>query len=139
MKTYELLEHTADIFIKANGKTLSEAFENAAIGMFDIIYPTAKVGSVGEYQLEHKSSDLEQLLVEWLSELLYIYETQNVLFSSFKVQIDETQLSLKCQAFGEKVDPAKHKISDEIKAVTYHMLEIGRENDGYFVKVLFDV
>lgn len=139
MKTYELLEHTADIFIKANGKTLSEAFENAAIGMFDIIYPTSKVGSIGEYQLEHKSADLEQLLVEWLSELLYIYETQNVLFSSFKVQLDETQLSLKCQAFGEKVDPSKHIISDEIKAVTYHMLEIGQESDHYFVKVLFDI
>ncbi len=139
MKKYELLEHTADIFIQAYGKTLAEVFENAAVGMFDIIFPTSKVGSIGEFQVKLESSDLEQLLVDFLSELLYIYETQNVLFSSFKVDLDDKKFRLSAQAYGEKIDPAKHEIVDEIKAVTYHMLEFGQANDVYFVKVLFDV
>jgi SHS2 domain-containing protein len=139
MKKYELLEHTADIFIQANGKTLAEVFENAAIGMFDILFPTTKVGSIGEFQVKLESSDLEQLLVEFLSELLYIYETQKVLFSSFKIDLDDKNFKLTAQAFGEKLDPAKHEIVDEIKAVTYHMLEFGQEADHYFVKVLFDI
>ena len=141
MKNYEILEHTADIFIKAYGTTLSEAFENAAVAMFDIIFPTNTVKPIGEYQLELKADDLEQLLVVWLSELLYIYETQRVLFSNFKVQLDENQVKITSQAYGEIIDPAKHKITDEIKAVTYHMLEIGQDEEtgNYFIKVLFDI
>ena len=67
MKQYELIDHTADVAIKAYGKTLSEAFENAAKGMFDIITDNSEVESTGQYNIELKASDLEQLLVDFLS------------------------------------------------------------------------
>jgi SHS2 domain-containing protein len=139
MKPYELLDHTADILIKATGSNLAETFENAAVGMFDQIYPTSDVQPIGEFQIDLQNEDIEQLLVEWLSELLYIHETQKVVFSKFKVNLDTQNNNLVSQAYGEKLDPAKHVITNEIKAVTYHMLEIGREDETYFVKVLFDI
>jgi SHS2 domain-containing protein len=139
MKSYDILDHTADIFIKAKGSTLAEAFEHAAVGMFDQIYPTSEVKPIGEFQVDLQNDDIEQLLVEWLSELLYIYETQKVIFSKFKVNLDEEKNQLISQAYGEKLDPDKHVITNEIKAVTYHMLEIGQESDQYYIKVLFDI
>ena len=75
-KPYELIDHTADIAIKAYGKSLSEAFENAAKAMFDIITDSSEIESVGQYDVELEAPDLEQLLVDWLSELLFIHSSQ---------------------------------------------------------------
>jgi SHS2 domain-containing protein len=86
MKTYELIEHTADVGIKAYGKNISEAFENAAKGMFDIITDKSEIESTGEYEIHLEAPDLEQLLVDWLSELLFLNSAKNLVFSFFKVQ-----------------------------------------------------
>ena len=139
MKPYEILDHTADIFVKSYGSTLAEAFEHAAVGMFDQIYPTQEVKPIGEFQVDLQNDDIEQLLVECLSELLFIHETQKVVFAKFKVNLDEKNNELVSQAYGENIDPGKHEIANEIKAVTYHMLEIGQEDENYFVKVLLDI
>jgi len=90
MKKYELIEHTADVGVKAYGKTLSEAFENAAKAMFDIITDTSEVESTGQYNIELKASDLEQLLVDFLSELLYLHSANNLVLV-FKLDIDENK------------------------------------------------
>jgi len=139
MKPYELLDHTADILLKSYGTSLAEAFEHAAVGMFDQLYPTKNVKPIGEFQVDLQNDDTEQLLVEWLSELLFIYETQKVVFAKFEVNLDEKNNKLVSQAYGENIDPEKHVIDNEIKAVTYHMLEIGQEDENYFVKVLLDI
>jgi SHS2 domain-containing protein len=122
MKKYELIDHTADIAIKAYGKNLSEAFENAAKAMFDIITDTSEIESIGQYDIELEAPDLEQLLVDWLSELLYLNTARNQVFGFFKVELDEKNIKLKAKVFGDKFDLSKHKIGAEIKAVTYHML-----------------
>jgi SHS2 domain-containing protein len=140
MKKYELIDHTidhtADICIKAHGKTISEAFENAAVGMFDIITDNSKIGIVGQYNIKLEAPDLEQLLVDWLSELLFLNSAKNLVFGSFKVSIDENHLS--AQVFGEEYDKYKHKMGIEIKAVTYHMLEV-KDTEPFYVKILFDI
>jgi len=135
---YEIIEHTADIGIKAYGKTLSEAFENAAKGMFDIITDKSEVESIGQYEIKLDAPDLEQLLVDWLSELLFLNASQNLVFGFFKVEIDEKKNTLIAQVFGEKYNISKHKVGTEIKAVTYHMLEV-RNKKPYHVQVLFDI
>ncbi len=136
MKKYELIDHTADVCIKAYGKTISEAFENAAVGMFDIITDNSKIGIVGQYSIKLEAPDLEQLLVDWLSELLFLNSAKNLVFGSFKVAIDENHLS--AQVFGEEYDTSKHKMGVEVKAVTYHMLEV-KDTEPFYVKVLFDI
>ena len=138
MKKYELIDHTADIGLKAYGKTLSEAFENAAKGMFDIITDNSEIESTGQYNIELNASDLEQLLVDFLSELLYLHSANNIVFGFFKLDIDEANKSLKGTFYGEKFNLSKHKIGTEIKAVTYHMVEV-KKNKSYRVQVLFDI
>jgi SHS2 domain-containing protein len=138
MKTYELIDHTADVGVKAYGKTLAEAFENIAKGMFDIITDKSEIDSIGEYNITLEAPDLEQLLVDWLSELLYLNSAKNLVFGFFKVQLDEKKPSLSASIFGEKYNVPKHKIGAEIKAVTYHMLEV-KNKKPYHVQVLFDI
>ena len=70
---------------------------------------------------------------------LQIAPFRSLFNGSFKIDLDDKKFKLTAQAFGEKINPAKHEIVDEIKAVTYHMLEFGQVNDEYFVKVLFDI
>jgi len=138
MKTYELIDHTADIVIKAYGKILSEAFENAAKAMFDIITDKSNIESVGQYNIELEAPDLEQLFIDFLSELLYLNSAKNLVFGFFKVNLDEKKNKITAIVCGEKFDLSKHKIGVEIKAVTYHMLEV-KNKKPFHVQVLFDI
>ena len=138
MKKYELIDHTADIGVKSYGKTLSEAFENAAKAMFDIITDNSEIESVGQYNIELESTDLEQLVVDFLSELLYLNSAKNLVFGFFKVELDEKNSKLSAVICGEKFNLSKHKIGAEIKAVTYHILEV-KSKKPYRVQVLFDI
>ena len=139
MKTYELIDHTADVGIKAYGKTLPEAFENAAKAMFDIITDKSEIENIGQYDIKLEAENLEELLVDWLSELLYLHSAKNLVFGFFKiVDFDDEKPRLHAHVFGEKLNISKHKIGTEIKAVTYHMLEV-RNKKPYYVQVLFDI
>jgi SHS2 domain-containing protein len=136
MKHYELIEHTADVGVKAYGKTLVEAFEHVAEAMFDIITDKSTIDTVGQYDIQLEAPDLEQLLVDWLSELLFLNGAKNLVFGKFQVHINGNRLS--AQVFGEEYTTKKHKMGVEIKAVTYHMLQVN-EKDQIFVQVLFDI
>ena len=138
MKTYELIDHTADVGVKAYGKTISEAFENAAKGMFDIITDSSEIENIGQYNLELEAPDLEQLLVDWLSDLLFLNSAKNLVFGFFKIELDEKNSKLSAKVFGEKFNISKHKAGAEIKAVTYHMLEV-KKKKPFHVQVLFDI
>ena len=138
MKPYELIDHTADIGLKAHGKNLSEAFAHAAKGMFDIITNSSKIESKGEYIIELSADSLEQLLVDWLSELLFLQGAENLVFGEFMVNVDEKRRILSAAVSGEEFDRVKHRSGMEIKAVTYHMLEV-QCGSPCFVQVLFDI
>ena len=138
MKQYELIDHTADVCIKAYGKTISEAFEHAAKGMFDIITDSSEIDSVGQYDIALEAPDLEQLLVDWLSELLFLNGAKNLVFGFFKVELDEKNNRLSAHVFGEPYNISKHNMGAEIKAVTYHMLEV-KSKKPIHVQVLFDI
>jgi SHS2 domain-containing protein len=136
MKHYELIEHTADVGVKAYGKTVAEAFEHAAEAMFDIITDTSTIQAVGQYDIELEAPDLEQLLVDWLSKLLFLNDAEDLVFGKFEVTITGTRLS--ARVLGEKYNTKKHRMGVEIKAVTYHMVKV-TENDPIFAQVLFDI
>lgn len=132
---YEILEHTADTGIKAYGDGVNEIFENAALGMFDLMTDLALVRPVGEARVEVEAHDLESLLVEWLNELLFLHEVDHAFFVEFVVSVKG--LALQGMARGEEVDPARHRLEQQVKAVTYHMLEVNQA-EGY-ATVIFDV
>src|SRR5512137_80414 len=108
MKHYELVEHTADVGVKAYGKTVAEAFEHAAEGMFDIITDESTIDPVGEYDILLDAPDLEQLLVDWLSQLLFLNDARDLVFGKFEVTLTGNHLS--AHVFGEKYDTKKHQM-----------------------------
>ena len=135
---YEIIEHTADVGVKAFGASLSDCFAHAAEGMFNLITDSSSIAEKGEYQLKLQADDLEQLLVDFLSELLFLHSSRNLVFGSFTVSIDEEDAELSASIKGESFDLKKHHCGIEIKAVTYHMLQVHADSP-LFVQVLFDI
>lgn len=132
---FEEIDHTADAGIRAYGRTPSEIFESAAAGMFALIADLDRVKPVGEEEIRLAAEDLPSLLVAWLSELLFLHETQNLLFVKFKVRVRGTKLD--ARAWGERIDKKRHELKLAIKAVTYHRLSVDVENG--VAEVIFDV
>ena len=123
MKNYEYFEVTADIGFKAYGNDINEAFENAGIAMFNIITDTCDVNPVKEIEFEITSEDEVSLLYDYLEELLFHHEIDFMLFSQFHVQIDEN-FHLKAKIKGEEINWEKHERKTEIKAITFHKMEV---------------
>ena len=134
-KRYEQIAHTADIGIAAYGKTMNILFANAAAGMFSLITDLRGVRAVGEYHVKLKADTPEDLMVAWLSELLYLHETQRLLFKRFDVKVKRTALDAKID--GEVMDRSRHHLHMVVKAVTYHMIEVNPKKG--VVRVIFDI
>jgi len=138
---FRFLEHMSDAYIHAWGDTLEEAFEYAALAMFEVMTDTSKVKPEVRIEVEVKGIDLYQLLLNWLEELLYYYDAERLLFSKFKVHEigkQDGEYMLRGEAWGEKVDLSRHESRCEIKAVTYSLMEI-KQNDRAELKVVFDL
>ena len=136
-KEFEIIDHTADVGIIAYGADMKEAFANAAKALFSLITELDDVAEVVRKDVEITAPDRESLLVEWLNELIYLFDTENVILKRFDIiRLSRTQL--KARGYGQKVDRAKHQIKTGVKAATYHMLKID-QNNGTKVQVLFDV
>lgn len=132
---YEEIEHTADVGIRASGRTLDELFANAAEGMFSLIEDLSTVQPVGEIEVRLTADDLPTLLLRWLTELLYVHETERLLFSSFDAHVDG--ISLVGHARGEPIDKTRHELKLAIKAVTRHRLTVDPKKG--IAEVIFDI
>jgi SHS2 domain-containing protein len=132
---YRLLEHTADAMVEAYGNTLGERFANAAYALFDQMTDVTKVSPTGEVKLELEADGREQLLVDFLQELLFLHDVENLVFGEFSVDTDGTKLV--AIARGENFDEKKHTKRSVVKGVTYHRLEF--DDSRKAVTVLFDV
>jgi len=139
---YEYLYHIADAKFRAYGSTLEEAFENAAIAMFNVMIKTSGLGRSESRDIAVISPDIKGLLVDWLSELLYLFEVDGIIFSEFKIEtIEKTAggFSLKGKASGEPIDLSRHNFDTQVKAVTFHDLEVESDKAGRFwVQVVLD-
>ena len=141
MKEFKILEHTADIGIEAYGKTKREVFTNAAKGMFEIIAGETKNLKENFYdKIKLEADNLEGLLFVWLNELLYISETKLVILNKFKIK-ELSDFQIEAGVKGIKIDPPFVKIKKEIKAVTYHRLEIKKDEESslWRVQLIFDI
>ncbi len=136
-KEFEIVDHTADVVIKAYGANMNQAFANAAKALFSLITELDNVDEVVYRDTELIAPDQESLLVQWLNELIYLFDTENIIFKRFDIsQLNNTRL--KARSYGEKVDSARHKLKTGVKAATYHMLKVDKTN-GCQVQVLFDI
>lgn len=144
MKTYEIIEHTADLGIRVYGRDLNTLFLNAAQAMFEIMVEAVKKESMFHKQgrkkfLVHKQgSNIEEVLVAWLSELLYLFATEGLIMERADLQKVDTN-SVQAEILGRIFSPDFYRIKTEIKAVTYHELEVKATGHGYEAQVIFDV
>ena len=141
---YEFFDVTADIGFWAYGKTLEESFENAALAMLNVITDTGTVVENESKIINIESEDLISLLYDFLEELLFIYEVDLFLMSKFIVNIKKEKINnneiykLEAVATGEEIDWNKHYRGSEVKAVTFHMMDV-LINNYFKVRVILDL
>ena len=143
MKGFEFLDHTADTQSHSWGRDLEEAFSQCVLSLMTVISPNLKIISPEiEKSLELEAEDKEALLFDFLSEFLYIFDVEGLIFQDVKnIQIKEInhKYQLKAMVSGEKFDPNKHEIGTEVKAITYSFIEIIEQENRVDIKIVFDL
>ena len=137
-KRFEIFDHTADIGVIVYGENLKALFENAGEAFFRLITDVRKVRCRVEKRIEIGGETLDRLMVDWLSELLYLHDVENLLFRGFKVE-SVGEGGLKAVVKGEPFQQGVHVIKTEVKAVTYHRMEVRQENGRWRVQIIFDL
>lgn len=135
---FVILDHPADLGIEAYGKTLSQAFEQAASGLTSVILDPSSVRRVESKQIVLEARDLKQLLVRWLTEVLYLYDGLKFASTHFKIRRLSAR-GLEAQVQGENFDRQRHSTRLDVKAITYHQLKIGNRQSDYWLQVFIDV
>lgn len=134
---WEHFSHEADIGVRGAGATLEQAFEQAALALTAVITEPSAVVPKDAIRLSCEAPDAELLLVDWLNALIFEMATRNMLFSRFEVHLEGRHLF--AQAWGETLDPARHRPAVEVKGATYTALKVAREADGWIVQCVVDV
>jgi SHS2 domain-containing protein len=137
-RRFEILDHTADIGLIVYGENLRVLFENAGEAFFHIITDLRKVRRRVEKRIDIKGESLDRLMVDWLSELLYLHDVESLLFKGFKVD-SVGEGGLKAIVKGEPFQEGVHVIKTEVKAVTYHQIEVRQENGRWRAQVILDL
>ena len=139
MKPYEYVEHTADMGLLVRGKSLPDLLKNAAQGLFETIAVVDTVNETDSVEIHLTAESVEDLFVEWLSELIFQHETKEIFFKRADIhQCSETEVS--ATVYGEPANFDKHEVYTEIKSVTYHQLQVERRSDNsWFAQVIFDL
>jgi SHS2 domain-containing protein len=139
---FEFLEHTADVYVRAFGKTMEEAYENAALSMFETMTDSGKIAQTQEETLEVEAEDQYALLYNWLEALLVKVETEGMLYSKFQItDWSETaeNFKIKAKVWGEKFNSKKHPQKVAVKAVTYHRMVVIRDADRVILEFILDI
>ncbi|MEB3759586.1 MAG: archease [Desulfurococcales archaeon] len=139
---YEHKEHTADVLIESIGRTLEEAFEQAAIAVYEVITDTSKVYPTTRVDIDIEGDDLENLLYRWIEELLIYTDSEGLVFSRFTVcRIEEAngKYRITSSAWGEQFNPEKHEERTIVKAMTYAQMKIEREDRCWRLQFVVDI
>lgn len=138
---YRFLNHTADVAFELEAPTRDDLFAEALAAFTDTLTELETVEERVTRRFELRSPLLDLLLVDWLTELLYAFETEGLLFQSADVRVtgEDGAFQLIAEARGEAEDPERHHGKVLVKAVTYHGLEVVEEGDGWRARVVFDI
>ena len=131
------LEHTADLGVEIDAPSLEALFAQAAVALGDTLTPIANVGRDLEREVAVENADVELLLVDFLNELLFLFETDGLVVAQARIELEGTRLRATIR--GERYDESKHPLRSLVKAVTYHGLRVWQEGERYRAQVLFDL
>ncbi|MBN2127017.1 MAG: archease [Candidatus Diapherotrites archaeon] len=140
--SFELFEHTADIGLRGKGKTLEEAFSECGNALLEVMSFRNKTDEKKSIEVNCSAESKENLLVNYLNELLYIMDSKDYLFKRIEVKSileKEAKFFLKAECFGEKLDFSKHELKTEVKAATYSGLKIQKKNNEFIAECIADV
>ena len=135
--SFEFIDHTADVGIRVEAPTLEDLFETAGLAFTEVVTSAESLDCSVERRFKLEEDNIETLLVSWLQELLYLLDTEELVFARFQVKLHDC--SLEATAWGEVFDPDRHMIKTEIKAVTYHQLEVAESDQGWQAQVILDI
>lgn len=139
---YNYLDHTADIAVDIEASTVEELFIGAAFALQETICENNANNSTVEKEIKLSDALMEILLVSFLSELNYLFQSENWMFSSIheiKIRNVDQAWNLNAKIGGYKFDRTMMKLKSEIKAVTYHQMEVKEVNGIFSTKIVFDI
>jgi SHS2 domain-containing protein len=134
--SFEEISHTADVKIRVRAPTLEALFSETFKALMQVMYGTDRSGGIFK-EIRIESSDIESLLADFLSEVLFVSEVESLVFSDVAIRIDG--LSLTAELTGEPFDPARHSGGSEVKGISYSGLVIMHGAKGYKLDIIFDV
>ncbi len=148
--SFAFFDHTGDIGVRLEGRTLDDLFASAAAAFTDTVTDPARIEPRRRASINLEAPALDLLLVDWLSELLYRFETEQLLVAATEVHISGCDLgrsrsntaaaiALQAVVTGETFDPERHGVKALVKAITYHALEVREDADGWHATVVFDI
>lgn len=135
--SFKFIDHTADVGILVTAPALEEVFETSAFALTELITSVDSISCRTQRRFRLQEDEIETLLVSWLQELLYVLDAEGYIFGRFQVNLHD--LILEATAWGEPFDPNIHSMKTEIKAVTYHLLEVVKSDRGWQARVIFDI
>ncbi len=138
---YKYFDHQADVGIIGEGSSNAVAFQEAAKAMFNVMYDADKARALQTITIKARAEKIDELFVEWLNKLLAQADLKRLVFSQFKVQIEQKTgyLALTGIAKGEFYNEKKHGSKTEVKAATYSQLKVGKKGDRWFAQTVVDV
>jgi SHS2 domain-containing protein len=137
-KQCETFDHTADLGLQARADSLAELLEALAEGLADVICPRGQVAAYKTVDLAVEAEDVEALTVDFLSAVLSAIQTRRFAVAACRVrEADEARAA--GELVGEPLDPGRHEVATEVKAVTYHMLRVAREGEQWTGRVILDL
>lgn len=135
---YETFEHTADVGLRIRAADLNGLLEEAARALFAVIVANPEaIQPVQQVEFQLNGTKRDDLLFDWLAELLYTLDTRRMVFSQFEVHVDDHGLT--ATARGEPIDRKRHTLAQEVKAITYHGLKVERDGAGWLAEVIVDL
>jgi SHS2 domain-containing protein len=137
-RNYQYIEHTGDLGFKAYGRTREALFSHAAEAFFQAIISLETIQEKEKRLIEVEAAALDELMVGWLSELLFLFDTELLLLRRFEIT-DMKGRGIKAMVWGEVMDPARHEIKTGIKAVTYHQLYVKKRGGIWEAQVILDI
>ena len=137
-KKYRLTTRQSELAVKVTGGSQADLFANSAFALFDVISDVEKIELKERMPLEVEGADRDDLLVNWMRELLYLYQGSGYLLKEFVIR-EVKDTSLKAEVCGEKVDPDRHEIKQEIAAVAYNQSRMTKTGNQWTAKLIFEV
>src|SRR5688572_31881301 len=135
---YRLTRRQSELAVRITGGSQADLFANSAFALFDVMAHVDKVEIKERLTLEVEGADRDDLMVNWMRELLYLYQGSGYLLKEFHIQ-EAKDTSVKAEVFGEKIDPDRHEIKKEILAVAYHQSRMQKTGDQWTAQVIFEI